>query len=116
MGKALQVRLYAYTYSEADVRAAWPALWRVAFEENRPGFPLEMQGVLELVRALHDLHQFHSLPKALGDLLAAHLPGIVQDVNDLERHLADWNPDRARQATERIEDGLDSLEKLVGNL
>lgn len=115
MGKVLQVRVYAYTYAEEDVRRAWPRLWSLAFEEAKPGFPYEMAGVLELVRALDDLYQFGNMPEAMRAALAAGLPRVVKAVEELQAHLADWNPQAANQASDRIEEGLGELEKQAAN-
>ncbi|ACU88451.1 hypothetical protein [Desulfomicrobium baculatum] len=115
MGKVLQVRVYAYTYNEEDVRKTWPRLWSLAFEETKPGFPYEMAGVLELVRALDDLYQFGVMPEAFRAVVASGLPKVVKAVEDLQRHLADWNPQAANQASDRIEEGLGELERQVAN-
>jgi hypothetical protein len=115
MGKVLQVRVYAYTYNEEDVRKTWPRLWSLAFEETKPGFPYEMAGVLELVRALDDLYQFGVMPEAFRTVVASGLPKVVKAVEDLQRHLADWNPQAANQASDRIEEGLGELERQVAN-
>ncbi len=111
MGRVLQVRVSAYTYDEDDVRKAWPLLWNWAFEETRPGFPHEMKGVLELVRALDDLYQFGDIPQTLRDVLEKDLPRAVRGVETLGRELADWNPRGANTATDAIEDSLNELEK-----
>ena len=113
MGRVLQVRVLAYTYAEDDVRKAWPLLWKLAFEDNTPGFPHEMKGVLELVRALDDLYQFGDVPDAVRSLLEEGLPRVVKDVKDMQARLADWDPQAANQATDRLEDGLGDLEKRV---
>lgn len=111
MGKILQVRLYAYTYAEEDVRRQWPVLWKWAFEETRPGFPLEKQGVLELVRALEEMLRFEKGSKALREALAKYLPAVAAQTRKLEEALADWEPGAANAATDRIEEGLDELER-----
>lgn len=116
MGRVLQVRVYAYTYSEDDVRKAWPLLWKLVFEENTPGFPHEMKGVLELVRALDDLYQFGDVVDAVRKALEEGLPRVVQDVQDMQDRLAEWNPQAANKATDRIEDGLGELEKRLANV
>ncbi len=115
MGKVLQVRVYAYTYAEDDVRKAWPLLWKLAFEDNTPGFPHEMKGVIELVRALDDLYQFGDIPDAARQALADGLPRVVKAVQEMQSRLADWDPQAANQATDRIEDGLGELEKRIAN-
>ena len=115
MGKILQIRVYAYTYNEEDVRKTWPRLWSLAFEETKPGFPYEMAGVLELVRALDDLYQFGVMPEAFRTVVASGLPKVVKAVEELQRHLADWNPQAANQASDRIEEGLGELERQVAN-
>jgi len=115
MGKVLQVRVYAYTYDEEDVRKTWPLLWRLAFVETKPGFPFETKGVLELVRALDDLYQFGVLPEATRAVLAAGLPQVVKGVETLQKRLADWNPQGANEASDQIEEGLGELEKRAAN-
>jgi len=115
MGKVVQVRVSAYTYSEDDVRKSWPLLWKLAFEDNTPGFPHEMKGVLELVRALDDLYQFGDVSGAVREVLAEGLPGVVKEVQELQKQLADWNPTAANQATDRLEEGLSRLEKRIAN-
>jgi len=116
MGRILQVRVSAYTYSEDEVRKAWPVLWKLAFEDNVPGFPFEMKGVLELVRALDDLYQFGDVSEAVREALDAGLPGAVSEVQEVQKQLADWNPQAANQATDRLEDGLSELEKRIADI
>lgn len=111
MGRVLQIRVLAYTYAEDDVRKAWPLLWHWAFEETKPGFPHDMKGVLELVRALDDLYQFVDIPDSLRKVLAQFLPAALSGVEELQRYLADWNPKAANSASDRIEDALNELEK-----
>ncbi|NLV96174.1 MAG: formin-like protein 18 [Desulfovibrionales bacterium] len=111
MGRVLQIRVMAYTYSEEEVRKAWPVLWAWAFEETRPGFPHDMRGVLELVRALDDLYQFGDIPKSLHTVLKTFLPGVLKGVQDLQQSLADWDPQSANQASDYIEDALHELNK-----
>ncbi|NCD26087.1 MAG: formin-like protein 18 [Deltaproteobacteria bacterium] len=111
MGRVLQVRVSAFTYSEDDVRKAWPVLWRWAFEETKPGFPHEMKGVLELVRALEDLYRFGDIPSALREVLEKDLPRAVRGVEALEQELGNWNARGANTATDAIEDSLTELEK-----
>lgn len=111
MGRVLQVRLYAYTYAEEDARSAWPTLWKIAFEETKPGFPHDKKGVLELVRALDDLYQFGDIPGSFRKILEQDLSGVLGGVNELQRQLAEWNPQAANRATDLIEDRLNELEK-----
>ncbi len=113
MARCLQIRVSAFTYDEGDVRKAWPVLWRWAFEETTPAFPYEMQGVLELVRALDDLYQFGDLPDTFRKVLEQFYPTIANGVEDLKRQLANWNPQAANHAVDVIEDGLTDLEKHV---
>lgn len=111
MGKVLQIRVMAYTYAEDDVRKAWPVLWKWAFEETKPGFPHDTRGVLELVRALADLYQFQDISEPLRFVLKKFLPAVLAGVEDLQQHLADWNPRAANQASDRIEEALNELNK-----
>lgn len=111
MGRVLQVRVYAYTYSEDEVRKAWPRLWLLIFERNTPRFPHETRGVFELVRALDELYQFGDMAKEVRTACDTYLAPVLAAVRDLERQLADWNPQAANRLTDHIEDGLHELEK-----
>ena len=55
------------------------------------------------------------MPEAVRAVLATGLPKVVTAVEALQRHLADWNPQAANQASDRIEEGLGELEKHVAN-
>lgn len=113
MGHVLQVRVYAYTYDEDDVRKAWPKLWKLAFEEHVPGFLHEQKGVLELIRALDEVVRYHAqtLADPVRRYLETDLPTLNARVETLAECLADWRPREANAATDAIEDGLGELEK-----
>ncbi|GAB1411098.1 hypothetical protein MASR1M90_23390 [Desulfovibrionales bacterium] len=113
MGRVLQVRVLAYTYDEQDVRAAWPVLWRWAFEETLPGFPHDRKGVLELVRALDEMCRFQDIPEPVRTVLDSALPELLADVESLQYFLGEWNAHKANEATDAIEDALTALEQRI---
>lgn len=107
MGKLLQIRVSAWTYREEDVVRAWPALTALAWP--RPQYPDEKRGVLELVTALENGLSFEDWPKpsprAFGK--ASGAPAAVK--KDLEEALFQWEPRKANELSETLEEELATL-------
>lgn len=108
MGKVLQIRVIAVTWNEDLLEDYWPRLSRLAFSVP---IKLENKGLLEMVRALSEGLQFmkwsDARKKAMG-------PGIEQAARireDLDRALADWDPRKANELSNQLEDVLDALER-----
>lgn len=108
MGKVLQIRVVAVTWNEELIEDYWPRLASLAF-----AVPIKLanHGVLEMVRALSEGLQFEKWPeerkKALG-------PGIEECEairKQLEQALADWDPKKANDLSNQLEDALDRLER-----
>ena len=95
MGKLLQIRVSAWTYREEDVVRAWPALTALAWP--RPQYPDEKRGVLELVTALENGLSFEDWPQA------------VAVKKDLEEALFQWEPRKANELSETLEEELATL-------
>ena len=95
MGKLLQIRVSAWTYREEDVVRAWPALTALAWP--RPQYPDEKRGVLELVTALENGLSFEDWPQAAA----------VK--KDLEEALFQWEPRKANELSETLEEELATL-------
>lgn len=112
MGKILQIRVLAYTYDENDVVKAWPKLSTLAFPERYPAPQLaSSKGVFELVESLVDQIQFDMVDKSVKQALAAGTDAIKGLKSQLEQALADWNPQKANQLSDELEQALDELEK-----
>ena len=94
MGKLLQIRVSAWTYREEDVVRAWPALTALAWP--RPQYPDEKRGVLELVTALENGLSFEDWPQAAVK-------------KDLEEALFQWEPRKANELSETLEEELATL-------
>ena len=98
MGKLLQIRVSAWTYREEDVVRAWPALTALAWP--RPQYPDEKRGVLELVTALENGLSFEDWPQAVAE-------GLRE--KDLEEALFQWEPRKANELSETLEEELATL-------
>ena len=127
MGRILQVRVLAYTYSAEDLVRAWPKLATLAFgleyvQDAKKG-NLELQetsrkGVVDLIHALSDGLSFDAWAvephRDMKERIAELEPGVknlTKLVAELEDFLADWRAGEANQVTVKIEDALDVLEK-----
>jgi hypothetical protein len=107
MGKILQIQVRAWTYDEAEVEQAWPRLAELAFS-----VPLKhhTRGVLEMVTALDDGLRFMDWPTSLKDSIAPGLKRVVAVKEQLEGALADWDPRKANNLSDELEDALDAVE------
>ena len=108
MGKVLQIRVSAVTWDEDLLERLWPQLAALAFS-----VPIrhEKRGVLEMVGALGDGLKFMPWSEKRKSAMG---PGIIEAVRfkeDLENALADWRPQEANAASDRLEDVLDKLEQ-----
>lgn len=127
MGRILQVRVLAYTYRAEDVVKAWPKLATLAFgldyvkDAEKGKLALEettKKGVLDMIRTLSDGLTFDAWTvephKDMKEKIAVLEPGVkhlVELTSGLENFLSDWRAAEANQATVKIEDALDTLEK-----
>lgn len=108
MGKVLQIRVTAVTWDDELLEDYWPRLTRLAFSIP---VRLENHGVLEMVRALAEGLEFMKWSEARK---AAMGPGIREAAHiraDIEEALADWEPRKANELSNRLEDALDALER-----
>ena len=107
MGKLLQIRVSAWTYREEDVVRAWPALTALAWP--RPQSPDEKRGVLELVKALENGLSFEGWPPAGGEGPAAWLGRGAAMHKPLGHALFQWEPRKANELSETLEEELATL-------
>lgn len=108
MGRLLQIRVGAWTYSEEDVSRAWPGLAALAWP--RPPQPGEKRGVLELVTALDDGLSFADWPTAVADALQDGIGQAVRLKGALEDALFRWEPREANTLSDALEEELAKLD------
>lgn len=108
MGKVLQIRVTAVTWDDELLEDYWPRLTKLAFSVP---IKLENHGLLEMVRALSEGLEFM---KWSDTRKAALGPGIKEAAHirsKLEDALADWEPRKANELSNQLEDSLDALER-----
>lgn len=108
MGKVLQIRVIAVTWNDDLVEEEWPRISALAFSVPTK---LENRGVLEMVRALSEGLKFMDWPEKRKDALRPGIEKAARIRADLEKALADWEPARANELSDRLEDALDELER-----
>ncbi len=108
MGKALQIRVSAVTWNEALLKKLWPKLNEFAF--NIP-HKHPKQGVLEMVQCLGDGLQFMPWQAERKEKLGPNIIKAVETMRNLENALANWEPRKAHELSEQLEDILNSLEQ-----
>ena len=111
MGKLLQIRVSAWTYREDDVVRAWPALAALAWP--RPQRPDEKRGVLELVDALRDGLSFADWPDNVAASLQEGIGRVATLKSALEEALFQWEPRKANDLSDALEDALAKLNELA---
>lgn len=116
MGRILQIRVMAYTYSEDDVQKRWPGLYRLAFGNGAKGPAGRDRGVLELIRIMEDKQKFADLENEIREALKQPVQELGQEVLKLESFLADRNPQEADRLSYVLEDMLDNLEGKISPL
>lgn len=108
MGKVLQIRVIAETYNYDLVEDDWPRLSQLAF--SLP-IKLENHGVLEMVRALKEGLDFMNWSTERKEALGPGIRECAHIRDELLRALADWEPRKANDLSNRLEDALDRLER-----
>ncbi|WP_419787664.1 hypothetical protein [Pseudodesulfovibrio sp.] len=108
MGTVLQVRVMAETYSEDEVKKAWPALWDLVWEDGGDAIP--KKGVLELVQAVYNAVRAGLVSSDKADALSDGAEAAEDLRFKLQDALAARNPQEADRLSYAIEDALDELE------
>lgn len=116
MGRILQIRVMAYTYSEEDVRKRWPELFKLAFGEEEEGPGGRGRGVLELAQVLEDKQKFADLEDEIKEALKEPVEDLHQEILRLESNLSERNPQEADKISYALEDMLDGLERKISSL
>lgn len=108
MGKVLQIRVIAVTYRDELLEENWPRLTELAFS-----VPIKFanHGLLEMVRGLSEGLQFMKWSERRKEALGPGIRDCAAIRADLEKALADWDPRRANDLGNKLEDALDDLER-----
>lgn len=114
MGKYLQIRVSAWTFSEDDVEKAWPALWGLVWGEGGDAIP--KKGVLELAQAVFDGVRAGLIPKEKAEKLREKAELAEELRFQIEEALAAREPKQADRLTYDLEDCLDALQDIAANL
>lgn len=112
MGRILQIRVSAWTYDEDEVVEAWPRLCALVWSQLDKWGPANMKrGVTELAGYLLDALRFSDLPEDVKKALRPGAEKVAAILEDMRSALADWDPRRANQLSDALEDALFALEK-----
>lgn len=111
MGRFLQVRVSAWTYSEDEVEKAWPSLWKLIWEES--GHAIPKKGVMELARDTYDAVRAGLIDSAAADALKDKADEADQLYHAIEKALAAREPKEADRLSYELEDCLDALEDIA---
>ena len=112
MGRLLQVRVSAWTYSEDEVRDAWPSLWKLAWQDSSV---IPKKGVMELADAVFDAVRAGLIPDDQAKALKADAEKADQLRQAIEKALGDWQPGEADKLTYALEDTMDALEDIAAD-
>ena len=108
MGKVLQIRVIAETWNKELVEEDWPHISHLAF--SLP-IKLDNHGVLEMVRALQEGLDFMKWSPERQEALGPGIRECARIRDDLKKALADWDPRKANDLSNSLEDALDRLER-----
>lgn len=111
MGKVLQVRVSAWTFSEEEVEKTWPALWKLIWGEGGDAVP--KKGVLELAHATFDAVRAGLIDSDKADALRDKAEEVEKLRIRMEDALAARQPKEADGLTYEIEDCLDALQDIA---
>jgi hypothetical protein len=134
LGKILDIRVTARTYSEDDVAKTWPRLALLAWPEWSAGLGMDRvsdslpgyspgislaekalgtrkHGVMELAQALPDLLKFCGLPDNFVKALEEPVSLVERLRRELEAALGDWDTKSALALTFKLEDALGAAER-----
>ncbi|OIQ51453.1 hypothetical protein BerOc1_03406 [Pseudodesulfovibrio hydrargyri] len=112
MGRLLQVRVSAWTYSEDEVRKAWPSLWKLAWQDSGA---IPRKGVMELADAVFDAVRAGLIPDNQVKALKADAEKADELRQAIEKALGDWRPGEADKLTYALEDTMDALEDIAAD-
>lgn len=108
MGKVLQIRVIAVTWDDELLEDYWPRVTKLAFSVP---VKLENHGLLEMVRALSEGLEFMKWSENRKKAMGQGIRDAAKIRHEIENALADWEPKKANELSNRLEDTLDALER-----
>ena len=112
MGRLLQIRVSAWTFSEDDVEKTWPKLWELVWPESKV---IPHKGVMELTEAVFDGVRAGLLAKEVREALGEKADQAEVLRQEIEAALVGRDPRKADKLTYELEDCLDALGDIAGN-
>ena len=111
MGKILQIRVSAYTYSEDEVRTQWPNLWKLVWAEG--GHQVRKKGVDDLAQLVFDQARIGYFQKEWNKALLPEAEEAERIRLALNEALGRWDAKGADELTYALEDALGRLEDIA---
>lgn len=111
MGKLLQIRVSAWTFSEGEVEKTWPSLWKLIWGDGGDAVP--KKGVMELAHAVFNAVQAGLVTDDQRDALRDGAEKVEKLHRQIEDELGSWQAKDADKLTYQLEDELDALEDIA---
>lgn len=112
MGRFIQIRVSAVTFSEDEVEKAYKSLWELAWQDPKV---IPTKGVPELAEAIFDGVRSGIIAKDKADKLRDKAEKAEELRLKLADALKDRDPQKADKLSYELEDCLESLEDIAAN-
>lgn len=112
MGRFLQVRVSAVTFSEDEVEKNYKSLWNLAWQD--PSI-IPKKGVMELAHAIYDGVRGGLIEADRRDKLQDKAEEVEKLRLDLVEAINSRDPQTADKLTYALEDCLEALEDIAAN-
>ncbi|WP_319542964.1 hypothetical protein [uncultured Pseudodesulfovibrio sp.] len=110
MGRLLQVRVIAWTFSEDEVEKTYPSLWNLVWQDPKV---IKKKGVLELTGAVFDAVRVGLIDDDKVEALKDGAEKAEELRLEIEKLLGEWKPSEADKLIYQLEDLLDALEGIA---
>jgi len=110
MGRFLQIRVAAVTFSEDEVAKAYKSLWKLAWQDPDV---IPKKGVPELAEAIFDGVRSGIIPKDKADKLSEKAEEAENLRLKLVEAVNDRDPKTADKLSYALEDSLEALEDIA---
>ncbi|MBG0789864.1 MAG: hypothetical protein H0S80_05125 [Desulfovibrionaceae bacterium] len=111
MGRYLQIRVSAWTFSEDEVEKAWPSLWKLVWGDGGDAVP--KKGVMELALAVFDAVRAGLVEPRVAEALKDKADEADRLYHAIGKALAARDPQKADRLSYELEDCLEALEDIA---
>lgn len=111
MGRLLQIRVSAWSFSEDEVEKTYPSLWKLIWGDC--GDAVRKKGVMELALGVYDAVRAGLIDSRIADALKEKADEADRLYHAVERALAARDPKEADKLSYQLEDCLDALEDIA---